>query len=166
MHRILIAMLLAWPLFSDRALAESHCAALLDQGCVCSVPLASFPDNVVGSLSNISGDVMVTKETTYAATESVIPLNLGDGVVLQANAGALLSIGPQCSRQLPESSSLVIRAIEGCACADLVETQRQATKVNAGAVAAGLGLVGGGAALAVGLSNDDDNGDVGGPVSP
>lgn len=174
MRRILTALIAAIPIggpvFSGAAFAEAQCSALLNQGCACAVPLESLREGVFGQLNPIVGDVLLTKVSGSHAATSVENVSVGDGIVVLENGNASLNAGPSCTLQLPAQSSLVIRAVEDCACASLVETQRVAQSQNpsggggrggaALAAAAAIGVVGAGAAYLI-YESDDGN-----PVSP
>jgi len=175
MRRILSALIVITPVvapaFSGAAFAQAQSSALLDQGCACAIPLEALNDDVFGQVTPIVGDVLLTKTTGSHAATSVENVSVGDGVAVLENSNARLNAGPSCALQLPAQSSLVIRVVEGYACASLVEAQRVAVPNESGggggnggaalaAVVAAVAIGGGAAALL--LSNSDD----GNPVSP
>ena len=182
MRRVLAAFILVAPTLSGAAFAQAQCSALLDQGCACAVPLEALRGNEFGELNPIVGDVLLTRTSGSHAVTSVENVNVGDGVVVLENGKASLKSGPSCLLQLPAQSSLVIRAVEGCACASLVEVQRVAqsqnlsvpgetdedTEEDSGKRKAGLALAAAGAAAiaaaaALALAGGDDDGN---PVTP
>lgn len=174
MRRILAAFILVAPViapaFAHAADTNAQCSALLDQGCACAVPLESLDGNVFGTLEPISGDVLLTRTTGSQTAISIENVSVGDSVTVLENGNALLNAGPTCQLQLPAQSSLVVREVEGCACASLVEVQRvasvpatEATGSGRGVLAAAVALAVAGGAAAILLSNGDDDGD---SVSP
>lgn len=162
---------------SSTALAGSECASLVDRdffSCACAVPMSEFTPAGTAALSQINGQVNITTGHQFSSAGPTVPLDIGDGAIVLENSSAVLTFGPSCSRQLREQSSLVIRDVDGCACASVVEAQRTAQsqnlaapgdrRSNGGKAIATLLLLGGGAggvtALVLSQSNSDE------PVTP
>jgi hypothetical protein len=145
---------------SGPAFGQAACTSLGSE-CACAAPLANFTP---GSASlAIQGSVML--EAQNPGPDPSAPfLSVGDSAVVLDNGSAALSFPGACSASLGPQSSLVIRAIDGCACAAVSEAS---TEAEAAAVGAGIdaGLVVGGvvAAGAAGtavyfVATDDDEG--------
>lgn len=107
---------------SGEALAAANCSALLEQqDCACAVAIDRTTPGPLAELSNIQGDVLVSGTEGYTPIATVIPLNVGDSVIVPQDASAELSAGEACKRTLQPETSLVIREIDGCACLAQVE---------------------------------------------
>jgi hypothetical protein len=123
------------------AFAQAACSALGPGQCACSAPLASFPPG--SGILSMQGAVEVTAANP-GTDPSVALLGVGDSAVVLDNGSATLTFPGACSASLGPQSSLVIRAVEGCACASVVEASTAAAgngvdpaAVVGGAVAAG-----------------------------
>lgn len=159
MHRVLAILIIVFCLPGSAFAADLDCSAV--PGCDCALPLNEFDPQTTALLSDINGQVDITTDNRYSPADPSVPLDIGDRVVVFDNASAVLTFGPVCSRTLPESSSVTIRSIDGCACAALVAAKTGGTF---GFAALGIGtavLLGTGAVLLI--ANDDGNGD---PVTP
>ena len=131
--------------------------------CICSVPLSTAAPYF---LDSVSGGVVVTAQAGFSPATGGA-LTTGDRIVIPAGGQALLS-GVSCNAQLPDPSTVVIKEIDGCACAALTKADVAGivggggTANAGGAAAAGIvGVAGAGGLVALGLSEDDDK-----PVSP
>jgi hypothetical protein len=122
------------------ALASSHCESLISQRYICALPLTDFAP-ASARLSDAFGNVQITTANQYSPTDQTIPLNIGDAVLVLEDSGASLTFGPACGGALPEQSQLVIRVVEGCALAELVETQTQAATTRPNGTTAVLGTL-------------------------
>ena len=122
---------------------RDQCSRLLEEeDCVCTLPLSSFDPATTAILSDISGRVEITTANQYSPADPYVPLNIGDGVIVLEDSSALLSFGPICKKELPEQSTLVVRAVDDCACAAFVETQRTAAALPfLGLGAIGVGII-------------------------
>jgi hypothetical protein len=173
MFRLAVATLFASLALSLPVHAQSQCSALIDQGYSCALPLNEFQNGTTARLSAIKGDIQITSDTQFSQAASVVPLNVGDAVVVLSGGSANLAFGPACSRQLPAQSSLVVRTQDGCVYPSIVEVQEFAQSQNLsvgeegsagmGAALVGEGLLASAALAALLLLDEDDDPD---PVSP
>ena len=76
---------------------------------------------------------------------NIVPLNIGDDVMLADDAQALLTAGLECRRQLGPLTNLVIRPVDDCACAAVIEQQAAIDNTVTGQISA----AGAGVALAI-----------------
>lgn len=179
MFRLAVAALLAIPAYAGAAHAQSQCSALIDQGYSCALPLSEFHHGTTATLSAIRGDVQITSDLQFSQAASVVPLNVGDAVVVLSGGSANLAFGPACSRQLPAQSSLVVRTQDGCVYPSIVVVQEfaQSQSLSVGeeeenddgmgaAVAGGGLLLGAGVAAALLLMEEDECNPHCDPVSP
>ncbi len=151
------------------AFGQAACSSLAQ--CACAAPLASFAPGSA-NLADMQGSVQVTAANPGNNPDTAL-LTIGDSAVSLVDGSAILNFAGSCQAQMGPQSSLVIRAVEGCACAEIVEAQTgggfttaDGGVVNPTVVAGAVGIVG----LAAGaaylfVSNGDDDDDEG-PVSP
>ena len=96
---ILLSAAVIVPSFSARAAdLDNRCSYLEAQGdCLCAIPQEWVQAGVVGQLSGISGDVMVTAAAGFspAPKNGVIALGDPSTVIVPGNGTAALAIG-QC----------------------------------------------------------------------
>ena len=100
---------------------ENWCAYLEAQGdCICAMPQEWVQGGVVGNLSNISGDVLVTAPagfSTAPAKDGTIALGDPSTVIVPANGAASLSMG-QCYKTLPTNVTVYVdKKGDNCECA-------------------------------------------------
>ena len=142
--------------------AAPLCSAVKDRlGCGCAVPIvASHP---IGTLTGVGGDVKKTGAGGYVPVNSDVLLNIGDGVLFGKDGHGLFSAGKACqSIRFGASSSLIVRAVDGCACITAANNVPPPTPPPVPAGGAGLGTavvpavaVGGAAGGLLLLNNDE-----------
>jgi len=123
--------------------------------CVCTTPAANSTD-AVGTLSGLVGDVQVTSQVNFSPVGDPNPVFIGDSIIVPGGAQATLSFGPACTTVLQPNTSLVVRVMDGCACAGVAEMEG-AGRGWGGAIVAGSAVATG---VAIVLTADDK------PASP
>jgi hypothetical protein len=142
------------------SMAAPNCVAVQkSQGCSCVVPIV--PQTPVGRITGLGGDIKRTGPGSYTSVKMDTPINVGDGLLFGKDGHGFLSAGPGCQNlKLGAFTSLVVRAVAGCACITSVDgtgapvgpaapAAAAAGTGGSGAIAplAALGAAGGGIAL-------------------
>jgi hypothetical protein len=152
MATVAVALLASSPGFAADADLTNTCTVPTDaQGkpeCLCSVPFRVLQESPVALLNYIKGEVLKSDKAGFTpVTTSSTTLQVGDTVLLKADAQAEVTAG-NCSHVVGPQASLVVKQIDGpCACIALSgETSAAAAPPpgDPGALIA-LGLVGAGA---------------------
>jgi len=117
-------------------------------GCVCTLKVFEDESVPVANLTDIVGDVSVTRKTGYTPLPQpiaeTVALFAGDSIVVPSDGQAYLNFGPDCRRLLPANSSLVIRQEGECACAAVFGLGRGAAAIavtGAAAIATGVAVL-------------------------
>ncbi len=120
------------------SMAAPNCAAVQQsQGCSCAVPL--IPNTPVGRITNLGGDIKRTSRGSYTAIKVDTPINVGDGLLFGKDGHGLLSAGSCQNLQLGAFTSIVVRAVAGCACITSVDGTGAPLGPTAPAAAAATG---------------------------
>jgi hypothetical protein len=161
-----MALLATLPL-AGPAFGQAVCSGLSQ--CACAAPLASFAPGSA-NLTGMQGSVQVTAVNPGNNPDTAL-LTIGDSAVSLVDGSAILNFAGSCQAQMGPQSSLVIRAVEGCACAEIVEartgggyTTAGGEVVNPTVVAGTVGVLGLAAGATYLLVNNDDDDE--GPDSP
>jgi hypothetical protein len=151
-----VALLASSPGFAADADFTNKCTVPTDaQGkpeCLCSVPFRVLQESPVALLNYIKGEVLKSDKAGFTpVTGSSTTLQVGDTVLLKADAQAEVTAG-NCSHVVGPQASLAVKQIDGpCACIALSgeSSAAAAPAGNPGAAAAPAGNPG--ALLALGV---------------
>jgi hypothetical protein len=103
---------------------DNRCSYLEAQGdCICAIPQEWVQAGVVGQLSGISGDVMVTVPAGFspAPKNGVIALGDPSTVIVPGNGAASLTMG-QCYKDLPQNVTVYVdKKGDNCECAHVAQ---------------------------------------------
>lgn len=104
---------------------DNRCSYLEAQGdCLCAIPQEWVQNGVVGQLSGIKGDVMVTVPAGFSAAptkDGIIALGDPSTVIVPANGSASLTMG-QCYKDLPQNVTVYVdKKGENCECAHVAQ---------------------------------------------
>jgi hypothetical protein len=107
------------------AASASYAAAQDAPTCACAVPVTvgSAP---LGSLTEVSGSVMVTQAAGYVAAQEGTGLLPGSRVVLGADASATLRVGQDCALDLLPNSTATLLSTGQHLCVQVAAPQRAA----------------------------------------
>ncbi|AGB47357.1 hypothetical protein Mesau_05045 [Mesorhizobium australicum WSM2073] len=125
--------------------------------CLAAIPVSG---SVVGQLTNVQGDVRMSQAGGYTGVNGEAPVYSGARIMTGAQASASLVVGTNCAFNVPANVTVQIDPVEGGMCVSF--DAPQAAVVPAGSepgvlpVLLGAGAIGGGAALLLGLQDDDD----------
>jgi hypothetical protein len=115
------------------AFGQAACAALDAGQCACAAPLASFTPG--SATLHIRGSVLVDAQNPGSDPSAAV-LSVGDSAVVLERGSASLNFPGACSASLAPQSSLVIREINGCACASVFKATTAAATVPEGGAGA------------------------------
>jgi hypothetical protein len=145
-----VALLASSPGFAADADFTNKCTVPTDaQGkpeCLCSVPFRVLQESPVALLNYIKGEVLKSDKAGFTPVTGSTTLQVGDTVLLKADAQAELTAG-NCSHVVGPQASLVVKQIDGpCACIAL-SGENSAAAAPAGDPRAliALGVIGAGA---------------------
>ena len=151
MATLAVALLASSPGFAADVDFTNKCTVPTDaQGkpeCLCSVPFRVLQESPVALLNYIKGEVLKSDKAGFTPVTGSTTLQVGDTVLLKADAQAELTAG-NCSHVVGPQASLIVKQIDGpCACIALSgETSAAAAPPPGGPGALiALGLVGAGA---------------------
>jgi hypothetical protein len=103
---------------------DNRCSYLEAQGdCLCAIPQEWVQAGVVGQLSGIAGDVMVTVPAGFSSAPKDGVISLGDPstVIVPGNGAASLTMG-QCYKDLPKNVTVYVdKKGENCECAHVAQ---------------------------------------------
>jgi hypothetical protein len=150
-------------------MAAPNCVAVQQsQGCSCAVPL--IPNTPVGKITNLGGDIKRTSRGSYTAIKTDTAVNVGDGLLFGKDGHGILTAGSCQGLKLGAFTSVVVRAVAGCACITSVDgsgaplgpaapAAAAAGTGGSGALAplAAVGAVGGGVVLFSTQDTQDSN---------
>lgn len=125
--------------------------------CLAAMPVSG---SVVGQLTQVRGDVQMSQAGGYAGVNAEAPVYSGARIMTGAQASASLVVGTNCAFDVPPNVTVKVDPVEGGMCVSFEAPQ--AAVVPTGSepgvlpVLLGAGAVGGGAALILGLQDDDD----------
>lgn len=117
--------------------------------------------SAVGRLTQIRGDVRMSQAGGYAGLKSEAPVYAGARIMTGARSSASLSVGANCTLEIPANVAVKVDPTEGGMCVSMdVPPQAKIVPVHSGPglapILLGGGAVGGAAALILSL-HDDDN---------
>jgi hypothetical protein len=145
---------------SGAALAVPACSAITsDMGCSCAVPIV--PDQAIAQVTKVGGDVQKTGAGSYTPISGDTPLKVGDGLILGEAGHSLLTAGPECGLELGAFTSVVVRAVEQCACITAVDSSGAAIhpEASGGTSFAPIAAAAGGGAAALLLMQTEEEQD-------
>lgn len=123
---LVVALMTSSSCFAEELGGTQKCAMPLDSegkpACLCVIPNRLLQKTPVALLSYISGNVLKSGDSGFTPVPGPsTTLKVGDTVLLQADAGAVLT-ARNCSHAVGPQETLVIKQIDGpCACAALIE---------------------------------------------
>ena len=125
--------------------------AQVKEGCLCILALPFKPTSPVAFLDKIKGDVLKSGQAGFTPVTARAGLSVGDSVLFKANGQALLTAGASCNHLVGPQASLIVKQIDGCACAALAQEKPAAVvgALHPGLLAVALGAGGVAALLAL-----------------
>lgn len=114
------ALVALGPVSTVPAFAESAAPS-----CVC--PVSVVDGASVGSVSSVTGNVLVSHKASFIGAESGAPLTLGSRVVTGAKSSANLSIGGNCSVDMGANASATVIKQEQMLCVRVIGQEKTAS---------------------------------------
>ncbi|MFD1983369.1 hypothetical protein ACFSOZ_11890 [Mesorhizobium newzealandense] len=99
-----------------------------DAACSCATAYQG-PANPIGSIRNVTGNVMVSQTAGYVPAKAGSALDFGSRLVVGAKGSASVQIG-DCRLSVPANASLDISRIENKICLKVVNPEHTATAVS------------------------------------
>lgn len=125
--------------------------------CLAATPVSG---SVVGQLTHVQGDVQMSQAGGYAGVETEAPVYSGARIMTGARASASLVVGTNCAFDVPANVTVKVDPVEGGMCVSFEAPQAAVEPASSEPgvlpVLLGAGAIGGGAALILGLQDDDD----------
>lgn len=140
-------------------LAAPGAFAQAAQTCSC---LATVPASgqAIGRLTRVQGDVQMSQAGGYAGVGAQAPVYPGARIMTGAQASASLVVGADCALDIPANRTVKVDPVQGGMCVSFDSPQAAVVPASSDPgvlpVLLGAGAVGGGAALVIGLQDDDD----------
>ncbi|MBZ9940489.1 hypothetical protein LB533_05150 [Mesorhizobium sp. BR1-1-13] len=126
----------------------------------CSCLAAAPVSGIVGQFTQVQGDVQMSQAGGYAGVGAGAPIYPLARIMTGPQASASLAVGANCALDVPANATVSIDPVQGGMCVSLDAQQAATGPANSGPgilpVLLGAGAVGGAAALAIGLQDDDD----------
>ncbi|MBZ9869784.1 hypothetical protein LB542_02755 [Mesorhizobium sp. BR1-1-9] len=126
----------------------------------CSCLAAAPVSGIVGQFTQVQGDVQMSQAGGYAGVGAGAPIYPLARIMTGPQASASLAVGANCALDVPANATVSIDPVQGGMCVSLDAQQTATGPANSGPgilpVLLGAGAVGGAAALAIGLQDDDD----------
>lgn len=138
---------------STLAMAQPVCTGL--KGCACAAQIP--PSGPIAQLTNISGNVVVARETGYSPIHATTGVGFNDQISVGGGGKARLTVAGQCDLALVGPRKIVVQHEGACACARSLMTE--AATVDVGKSGADLALPADGAGNG---GPGNGNGDTGG----
>ncbi|TIX02401.1 MAG: hypothetical protein E5V59_01350 [Mesorhizobium sp.] len=133
--------------------------AVAQQTCSCLATVPSIA-GAVGRLTQVQGDVQMSQADGYAGVGAEAPVYSGARIITGTQASASLAVGTNCTFDIPANATIKVDPVEGGMCVTLYTPAAAVvpatTEPGMLPVLLGGAAVGGAAALAIGMQDDDD----------